>query len=84
MDLSASGTGVSVKPEAEWSFAKIRKVAISLSLPGSRDPLNMIGNIRHRRLVRGEIHHGIDFDPELSENFAHQQKAIINYVTQRQ
>ncbi|MCH8151761.1 MAG: PilZ domain-containing protein [Planctomycetes bacterium] len=84
VDLSASGTRVGVKPVAELLFAKVRKVAISLSLPDSRGPVRMTGNIRHRRLVGAAIHYGLDFDPEQSENFAHQQKAIINYVMQRE
>lgn len=83
-DLSVTGAGLRLEPEAESTFAKTSTVRISLCLPDCGEPVNMTGNIRHRSLIDAEIHYGIEFDPELSEDFARQQKAIINYVTQRQ
>ena len=83
-NLSATGAGLRLEPETESTLAKTSTVRISLCLPDCGEPVNMTGNIRHRRLFGAEIHYGIEFDPDLSENFARQQRAIINYVMQRQ
>ncbi len=53
-------------------------------LPDHADPVNLMGNIRHRRLVGAEIHYGVEFDPDLTENFACKQAIITKYVMQRQ
>ena len=83
-DVSATGAGVRVAPEAESTFSQDVKLGISLLLPDHTDPVNLMGNIRHRRLVRAEIHYGVEFDPDLTENFAHKQAIITKYVMQRQ
>ncbi|MHC4415811.1 MAG: PilZ domain-containing protein [Planctomycetota bacterium] len=83
-DLSALGAGVSLEAEAEAVFATTTRVGISLSLPGCRDPVDLVGHIRYRRLVGARIHYGIEFDAALSRHFEQQQEAITEYVMQRQ
>ncbi len=83
-NLSTIGAGVAIDPESESAFADTSRIAISLSLPDSRDPIRLIAHIRHRRLVAAEILYGLEFDPELSKDFTRQQDQITKYVMERQ
>ena len=83
-DVSATGAGVRVAPEAESTFSQDVKLGISLLLPDRADPVKLMGNIRHRRLVGTEIHYGVEFDPDLTEEFSRKQAIITKYVMQRQ
>ena len=84
VDLSSLGAGVALDPVAESALANTSLVGISLALPDCPGPVQLIGHIRHRRLRGAEIRYGIEFDPELSHNFARQQDQITGYVMQRQ
>ncbi len=83
-NLSTIGAGVAIDPESESAFADTSRIAISLSLPDSRDPIRLIAHIRHRRLVAAEILYGLEFDAELSQDFTRQQDQITKYVMERQ
>ncbi len=84
-DLSPLGVGVSLEAEAESTLAHANRIGISLSsLPGCGIPLHLIGSIRYRQLIGADIRYGIEFDPELSENFARQEGQITRYVMERQ
>ena len=80
-NFSASGAAVSLEAELDAEFAEATRVGFSMQLPKCRRPVNVTGNIRYRRLVGARIYYGIEFDPELSEDFARQQDIIEKYVT---
>ena len=80
-NLSASGAAVSLEAELDAEFAETTRVGISMQLPKCRRPVDVMGNIRYRRLVGVRIYYGIEFDPELSEDFARQQDIINQYMT---
>lgn len=80
-NFSASGAAVSLEAELDAEFAETTRVGFSMQLPKCRRPVNVTGNIRYRRLVGARIYYGIEFDPELSEDFARQQDIIEKYVT---
>ncbi len=83
-NLSPLGIGVSLEVAFEPGFARTTTVAISIDLPDARRSISMIGNICYRRLVGEWIYYGIDFDPELSENFDSHQQVIDRYVAKRE
>ena len=83
-NLSPIGAGVALDPESESAFANTSRIGISLSLPGARVPVRLIAHIRHRRLVAGEILYGLEFDPDLSQDFTRRQDQITKYVMERQ
>ncbi len=79
-NFSASGAAVSLEAELDAEFAETTRVGFSMQLLNCR-PVDVMGNIRYRRLVGARIYYGIEFDPELSEDFARQQDIIEKYVT---
>lgn len=83
-NLSPIGAGVTLDPESESAFANTSRLGISPSLPDSRVPGRLIAHIRHRRLIAAEILYGLEFDPDLSQDFTRQQNQITKYVMERQ
>ncbi len=80
-NLSASGAAVSLEVDLDAKFAETTRVGFSMQMPKCRRPVGVMGNIRYRRLVGARIYYGIEFDPELSEDFARQQDIIDKYMT---
>ncbi len=83
-DISTGGVGVFLSRKAESVFAETELVEISFELPPSSGPLTLIGWIRHRRLKGNRMSYGIEFDTELSDNFAPQLDRIIQYIVRCQ
>ena len=82
-DISASGARVGLQEQIDSRLRTISTVRISFSLPES-GAVSMTGHIRHRQIVRGSVSYGIEFDPELTDNFGRQQEAVVQFVMQRQ
>jgi c-di-GMP-binding flagellar brake protein YcgR len=83
-NLSLLGIGLALDTAVEPYLADSPAVKISIGLPGNRRPVELLGVIRHRRLVGGCIHYGIAFDPDATPGFARQQDAISRWVLRRQ
>ncbi len=83
-DISVGGLGVRVPADVMAALGTSDRVKVAISLPGRQDPVILIGNIRHRRVAGEEIHYGIEFDLEQSEDPKRQQNAITDYVMKRQ
>ncbi len=83
-NFSAIGAAVSLEAELDAEFVETTRVGFSMQLPNCRCCVDLIGNIRYRRLVGARIHYGIEFDPELSEDFGRQQDIINKYTTKRE
>ena len=84
VDISATGAGIGLSAEAESPLARTTRVDLGLFLPGASDPIRFAGTIRHSHLAGSEVHCGIQFDPELTEDFAEQQEIIREYVRRPQ
>lgn len=83
-DISTGGVGVFLGRKAENVLADTELVEISFELPPSSEPLTLMGWIRHRRLKGNRMSYGIEFDTELSKNFAPQLDRIIHYIVRHQ
>ena len=83
-DISAGGVGVRVPADVKATLGTSDRVKVAISLPGRQDPVVLIGNICHRRVAGEEIHYGIEFDLEQSEDANRQHSAITDYVMKRQ
>jgi c-di-GMP-binding flagellar brake protein YcgR len=81
-DLSTHGVRVSLETELERRFAETTSVALRIQLD-SRLELNLVGNIRYRRLVGDRIHYGIEFDADRCQSFRRQQGIIARHVVKR-
>ena len=80
-NFSASGAAVSLDAELDAEFAEATRVGFSMQLPNYRLSVDVMGNIRYRRPVGARTYYGIEFDPEMSEDFARQQNIIYQYMT---
>jgi c-di-GMP-binding flagellar brake protein YcgR len=83
-NISETGIGISLEAALESKFADVTAVALSLHLPDARHPMNLMGNIRYRRLVGTGVLYGIDFDAEQSRNYDRKQRMITKYVLKRE
>ena len=84
VDISAGGMGLRVPADAEAAFAESDRIRVSTRLPGGGEPLNLTAIIRSRRLAGAEIHYGLEFDWQGTENRQRQEDAIIDFVMERQ
>ncbi len=80
VDISETGIGVLISSETEL---RPGSVELSISLPGHLDALSVRGVIRNGDTVRGQIHYGIEFEFEQSEESQRIRDAITGYVTER-
>jgi hypothetical protein len=83
-DISEAGAGILICREDEEALFDAWVLTLVLRLPGDRDPLVLIGDVRHRRLHGSEVHFGIEFDPLKTEDFDVQQERIRAYIERRQ
>ena len=79
-DISVSGIGLLLALDTESKFGDFGSIALELSIPGTEQPVKLIGNIRNRRLQDDQLVYGIEFDPEKTEDFAAQQEIVRRYV----
>ncbi len=84
LNISVGGLAVSLEPTLEAAFAGSTLVNLGLRLPGSRRELELVGEIRYRRLIGQRIHYGIKFDEERTERFGRKQDIVRKYVARRQ
>ena len=84
LNISLGGISVSLEPTLETAFAGSTRVNLVLKLPGIRRELELVGEIRYRRLIGQRIHYGIQFDEERTERFGRKQDIMGKYVSRRQ
>ena len=83
-DLSVSGLGVIVSPEAEQAMAGTQALVIRFGPPAFAEPFVMRGTIRHRTAVVAGIRYGVELVAEDSTASIEGQKRLTEYVMQRQ
>ena len=83
-DISTGGIGIFLSRKAEHVLAATELVEMSFELPPTNEPMTLMGWIRHRRLKGNRMSYGIEFDAELSDNFAPQLDQIIQYIVRHQ
>ncbi len=83
-DVSDTGISVLVDPQEEQLLFSAWKLRLSVCLPGEDVPVEVVGIVRYRKLTGSVIQYGIEFDPEETAEFAHQQERLTAYVSSRQ
>ena len=83
-DVSDSGISVLVDPKEEQLLFSAWRLCLSVRLPGEDVPVEVVGIVRYRKLTGSAIQYGIEFDPEETPEFAHQQERLAAYVRSRQ
>jgi len=83
-DISQTGIGVlfGVNQESRL-LACGSQLNLMLELPGA-EPMEIVGDPRHRRLMGASIRYGIPFLPEQTEDFDSKGLEIYRYVHRRQ
>ena len=84
LNISVGGLAVSLEPTLETAFAATTHIKLVVKLPGVRRALELVGDIRYRRLIGQRIHYGIQFDADETERFDRMQDILGKYVTRRQ
>ena len=84
LNISVAGIAVSLEPTLETAFAATTHVNLVVKLPGVRRALELVGDIRYRRLIGQRIHYGIQFNADDTERFGRKQDILGKYVTRRQ
>lgn len=62
VDLSTHGCALQVSAETDQRFADVTRVRVALPLTAGDPPLDVVADIRHRRLARGNVRYGLMFD----------------------
>jgi len=84
LNISVGGIGISLEPTLETAFAATTQLRLIVKLPGFRRSLELVGDIRYRRLIGERIHYGIQFNADATERFSRKQDILGKYVTRRQ
>ncbi len=84
LNISVGGIAVSLEPTLETAFAATTHINLVVKLPGVRRALELVGDIRYRRLIGQRIHYGIQFNADDTERFDRMQDIIGKYVNRRQ
>lgn len=84
IDLSRTGMGVLIKTADEDELAHVSELELRFSLPDDRDPVVLVGLIRHRSLCGAAIRYGIQFDKAKSGRYEHDEQRMNRYVMRRQ
>ncbi len=84
LNISVSGIAVSLEPTLETAFAATTRINLVVKLPTVRRALELVGDIRYRRLIGQRIHYGIQFNADETERFDRMQDIIGKYVNRRQ
>ncbi len=84
LNISVGGVGVSLEPTLETAFAATTHINLVIKLPGVRRALELVGDIRYRRLIGQRIHYGIQFNADETQRFDRVQDIIAKYVSRRQ
>lgn len=82
-DISISGLGFLLEPEAESILGAIEVIEMSFRLPTSDEDFELLGRIRRRELIEKDILYGVQFDDQ-TEDFARRREEISAYVMHRQ
>ncbi len=83
-DISELGAGVIAEVEGESELIDATVVSVAIMLPDARQPVVMMGHVRHRRLDGRGVLYGIEFDKALTRSWERQVEAIERYVVARQ
>ncbi|MDP6945614.1 MAG: PilZ domain-containing protein [Myxococcota bacterium] len=83
-NLSASGVAVLVDKAVAAQLEEAGSLTASLQLPGRPRPTVFVSHVR-RSIPKGdEFLVGLDFDPDLTENFEDISDLIVDYIMRRQ
>ncbi len=80
-DISWSGMSVLVPIRAEYEGLSLHKlIELRFSLPGTRQPLQLIGEIQRDLMIDELICYGIRFDAQRTSEFPRQQNVLKRYI----
>ena len=82
-DISTGGVGLIVAEEDQLRFVNW-KMKLTLELPDEAEPMEMVAQIRIRRLLGATVLHGVEFDEKETLDLASKQERIHRYVMKRQ
>ncbi|MCP3917523.1 MAG: PilZ domain-containing protein [bacterium] len=84
-DLSRDGAAVHVEAHSEEErLYETESLSMSFVLPGAHERTLVMGIVRHRRDVPGEVHYGIEFLSQPTHAYRETLAALDKYVDERQ
>jgi hypothetical protein len=82
-DVSTHGLSLYMDPAYEKQLCSANRVKVRLQLPGERERLDLVAEVRYRKLVEREIQFGLKFDWKDHANATHVRELIQAYVLLR-
>ncbi|MEM7309778.1 MAG: PilZ domain-containing protein [Planctomycetota bacterium] len=82
-DLSWTGLSILVPLAQEGHLADAWAVEVELTLPGEPEGSRLVGNVCYRRPAGREIHYGIEFDADATEEFEREIERVGAFVRRR-
>lgn len=83
-DISTTGIAVSVSTDAAEIPSHPYLLRLKFNLPVNEAPFRLAGSIPYSRVKEGNIHYGIQFDWDQTQNHYRQEALISSYVLKRQ
>lgn len=80
LDISTQGCGVQVGTDVDRLFSDATTVNVGIPFPGDDELIEMVAEIRHRRLARGKVRYGLTFNVEATPRFRAHQERIAKQV----
>jgi hypothetical protein len=82
-DISTSGFAVYVDAVTEMQLCSVRRVRVFFQIPGSAEVIDLIGDLRHRRLVEKSVQLAVAIDWKVTKNASRARKSLQEYVRLR-
>jgi hypothetical protein len=82
-DLSTHGISLYIDPAHEKQLCSANRVRVRLQLPGARERLDLVADVRYRKLVDHEIQCGLKIDWKDNANATAVREMIQAYVIRR-
>ena len=84
IDISSSGIGVQIPREKDLEFCQLQEIETCLCFSESQDRIELNCAISRRSLIGEQIHYGLEFNFDDSDDGASQEQQITDYIVQRQ
>jgi len=84
IDISITGIALSVDASTARRLEKTNRVAITIQLPNTEKPIDIVGNKANFIPMQKNVRYGFEFNRKETANIRKKERLILKYIMQRQ
>jgi hypothetical protein len=82
-DISTQGLSFYIDPASEMKLASAQQLKVGIQLPGEKDEVELVANVRYRRLVEELVQFGLAVDWKSIKHGSRVRERIESYIQRR-